>query len=51
MNGSEVLYEKDFYLIQISWKDGIDFSRYKKETDLVDVIVRALQPRPSVNET
>lgn len=42
-----VVYDKDFYLIEISWKDGIDFSNYTKETDLVDVIVRALQPKPS----
>lgn len=42
-----VVYDKDFYLIEISWKDGIDFSKYTKETDLVNVIVRALQPKPS----
>lgn len=43
----EVVYDKDFYLIEISWKDGIDFSNYTKETDLVEVIVKALQPKPS----
>lgn len=44
-----VVYDKDFYLIEISWKDNIDFSNYTKETDLVEVIVKALQPEPSEN--
>lgn len=42
-NGS---YEDNYYLIEISWKDGIDFDDYKKETDLVYVVVNAKQPRP-----
>ncbi|MGN0341733.1 MAG: hypothetical protein ACI4DO_02975 [Roseburia sp.] len=47
LDQDEVVYDKDFYLIEISWMDGIDFSNYTKETDLVEVIVKALQPRPS----
>ncbi len=44
-NGS---YEYDYYLIEISWKDidNFDFDDYKKETDLVYVVVNAKQVRP-----
>lgn len=45
---NNVVYDKDFYLIEISWKENIDFSKYTKETDLVEVIVKALQPRPEI---
>lgn len=34
-------------MIEIKWKDGMDFNEYTKETDLVYVIVKALQPRPT----
>lgn len=36
----------NYYLIEISWKDGIDFSSYTKETDLVYLITKAGVPRP-----
>lgn len=42
-----VTYAMDYYLIEIKWKDGMDFNEYTKETDLVYVIVKALQPRPT----
>lgn len=39
-------YEYDYYLIEVKWKDISDFDDYKKETDLVYVVVNAKQPRP-----
>lgn len=40
-------YEYDYYLIEVKWDDGIsNFDDYKKETDLVYVVVNAKQPRP-----
>lgn len=39
-------YEYDYYLLEISWEDGVDFSKYTKETDLVYVVVNAKQPKP-----
>lgn len=39
-------YEYDYYLIEIKWRDIDDFDAYKKETDLVYVVVNAKQPVP-----
>lgn len=39
-------YEYDYYLIEISWKDGVKFTDYTKETDLIYVVVNAKQPKP-----
>ncbi len=39
-------YEFDYYLIEITWKDGVMFSDYTKETDLIYVVVNAKQPEP-----
>lgn len=39
-------YEFDYYLIEISWKDGVNFTDYTKETDLLYVVVNAKQPKP-----
>jgi hypothetical protein len=39
-------YEYDYYLIEIKWQDINNFDDYKKETDLVYVVVNAKQPRP-----
>lgn len=39
-------FEKDYYMIELEWKEGIDFSDYLKETDLVYVIVNAMQLEP-----
>lgn len=39
-------YEYDYYLIEVKWKDIVNFDEYKKETDLVYVVVNAKQPRP-----
>ena len=40
-------YEYDYYLIEVTWQDISDFDAYKKETDLVYVVVNAKQPRPT----
>lgn len=40
-------YEYDYYLVEITWKQNVsDFDAYKKETDMVYVVVNAKQPRP-----
>lgn len=44
-NGT-VNFDLDYYMIEINWQDGIDFSDYLKETDLVYVIVKAMQLEP-----
>lgn len=48
VSGNQPVYEYDYYLIEITWKDNVNvtFSEYVKETDLVYVIVKAMQPRP-----
>ena len=44
-------YDKDYYLIEIQWKNDIHFDDYRKETDLVYVIVKAMQPKPEAATT
>ncbi|MDD6069478.1 MAG: hypothetical protein PUC12_01505 [Clostridiales bacterium] len=39
-------FDLDYYMIEINWQDGINFSDYLKETDLVYVIVKAMQLEP-----
>ena len=52
VENGEVIYDKDYYLIEIQWKEtngngeAIHFDDYRKETDLVYVIVKAMQPKP-----
>lgn len=41
-----VSYDMDYYLIEIKWQAGKSFAEYAKETDLVYLIVKALQPKP-----
>ena len=43
-------YPKHYYLIEIDWDESRSnsFSSYLKETDLVYVMVRAIQPRPEI---
>lgn len=43
-------YEYDYYLIEVNWKNITNFDVYKKETDMVYVVVNAKQPRPLVEE-
>lgn len=39
-------YEYNYYLIEVKWQGISNFDDYKKETDLVYVVVNAKQPRP-----
>lgn len=41
-------YELDYYLVEMNWADGIEFQDFIKETDLIYVIVDAVQPEPEV---
>lgn len=44
-------FDSQFFLIEIDWKDGADteFEKYEKETDMIYLLVEALQPRPEKN--
>lgn len=54
-NGNELAlkydneYEYDYYLVEISWQDGVNFSEFTKETDLLYIVVNAKQPKPVRN--
>lgn len=50
LSGNQVHFDLNYFLIEIDWKDGISFEDYKKETDLVYVIVKALQLKPEEQE-
>lgn len=39
-------YDYNYFMIEISWKDGALFSENSKETDLLYVVVNAMQLRP-----
>lgn len=45
-NNPNVTFQTDYYMIEIKWKESIVFSDYLKETDLVYVIVKAMQLEP-----
>ena len=45
-DGGNIDYDMDYYLIEIVWNSD-EFEAYSKETDLVYIIVKALQPRPT----
>ena len=47
---AENSYEYDYYLIEVTWRNIADFDDYRKETDMVYVIVNAKQPRPVAEE-
>lgn len=48
----EDAYAYDYYLIEIKWNDDMrDFDEYRKETDMVYVVVNAKQPRPTMIES
>lgn len=49
-NGN-VTFGMNYYLIELSWKDGIQFADYLKETDLMYVIVNAKQLEPKKSQT
>lgn len=41
-----VQFDLDYYMIELEWEDGIQFSDYLKETDLIYVLVNAMQLEP-----
>ncbi len=45
-NNGTIRYDMDYYLVEIVW-DSDDFASFSKETDLVYIIVKALQLRPT----
>lgn len=45
-SGLVTSYEMDYYLIEMAWEDGIEFQDFIKETDLIYVNVKAVQPKP-----
>lgn len=51
VENDKVTFDLDYYMIEIQWKDGIQFSDYLKETDLVYVIVNAMQLEPEETTT
>lgn len=50
-NGGETTFGLNYYLIELSWQEGITFADYLKETDLMYVIVNAKQLEPKESET
>ena len=51
VENNNVVFDLNYYLIELSWQEGIQFSDYLKETDLMYVIVNAMQLEPQENET
>lgn len=41
-----VTFDLDYYMIEIEWQNDISFADYLKETDLIYVMVKALQLEP-----
>ena len=41
-------FDSQYFLLEIDWKDGADkeFEKYEKETDMIYLLVEALQPMP-----
>lgn len=46
-------FDSQFFLIEIDWADGAadEFEKYEKETDMIYLLVEALQPEPQKKET
>ena len=46
-------FDAQFFMIEIDWKDGaaLEFEKYEKETDMIYLLVEALQPEPKKQET
>ena len=46
-------FDSQFFLIEIDWEDGADaeFEKYEKETDMIYLLVEALQPEPQKKDT
>lgn len=47
LSSSENSVNAHFFVMEIKWKDGITgYEDYEKETDMIFLVVRALQPKP-----
>lgn len=46
----KVSFDLNYYLIELSWKEGISFPDYLKETDLMYVMVNAMQLEPQESQ-
>lgn len=49
---SESGYASQYFVLEISWKEaeGSNFEKYEKETDMIYLLVKALQPEPVKNQ-
>lgn len=46
----KVSFDLNYYLIELSWREGISFPDYLKETDLMYVMVNAMQLEPQESQ-
>lgn len=46
INQGNVDFDLDYFMVELTWQEGIQFSDYLKETDLVYIIVNAMQLEP-----
>lgn len=46
-------FDSQYFLLEIDWEDGAaqEFEKYEKETDMIYLLVEALQPEPQKKET
>ena len=45
-------FDSQYFLLEIDWSDGAaaEFEKYEKETDMIYLLVEALQPKPQKND-
>lgn len=48
LSSENELLSSEYFVLEVNWNDSAsaDFDNYKKETELIYVLVKALQPRP-----
>lgn len=39
-------FDSQFFMIEITWQSDVNFENYEKETDMIYLLVEALQPEP-----
>ena len=46
-------FDTQYFVVEIDWKNGAEavFEKYEKETDMIYLLVEALQPKPQKKET
>lgn len=46
-------FDSQYFLLEIDWRDGAatQFEKYEKETDMIYLLVEALQPKPQKKDT